>query len=199
MPGRSRPPPERKGDGLTAGFRNTRCCGTQHARRSPQSTTRRTPGAFRRSQAPNRRCVLDPSPAFRPERRQYQATEILGRVDRLRTPELWRILAVASVDLYIPILTFVFGEAQLGGPCAVISTWRLRPEVYGLPPNPELVRERLVKEAIHELGHTLDLTHCDDYGCAMAPSHAVEWMDLKGTALCAPCRARLAERGRLTQ
>ena len=27
----------------------------------------------------------------------------------------WRLLGVTELDLYIPILTFVFGEAQMGG------------------------------------------------------------------------------------
>jgi archaemetzincin len=95
------------------------------------------------------------------------------------------------VDLYIPILTFVFGEAQVGGPCAVVSLHRLRQEFYGLPEDREILRYRLVKEAVHEIGHTLDLTHCDDYRCAMAPSHAVEWIDLKDSALCASCQSRV--------
>jgi len=46
---------------------------------------------------------------------------------------------------------------------------------------------------VHEVGHTFDLTHCDDYGCAMAPSHAVEWIDLKEVALCANCQERALE------
>jgi archaemetzincin len=99
------------------------------------------------------------------------------------------MLGIVAVDLYIPILTYVFGEAQMGGPCAVISAHRLRQEFYGLPPNPDLFRQRVIKEAVHELGHTLNLTHCDDYRCAMAPSHAVEWIDLKDSALCTACQA----------
>jgi archaemetzincin len=99
------------------------------------------------------------------------------------------LLAVTSFDLYIPILTFVFGEAQLNGPCAVLSTHRLRQEMYGLAPDVELLQQRTLKEAMHELGHTMGLTHCEDYTCVMAPSHAVEWIDLKTRSLCASCRA----------
>ncbi len=99
------------------------------------------------------------------------------------------MLGIAAVDLYIPILTFVFGEAQMSGPGAVLSSHRLRQDFYGLPSDPELFRSRLTKEAVHELGHTLNLPHCDDYHCAMASSHAVEWIDLKDSALCEPCRA----------
>jgi archaemetzincin len=71
----------------------------------------------------------------------------------------------------------------------VLSSHRLRQEFYGLPRDPELFRQRLIKEAIHELGHTLNLAHCDDYRCVMASSHAVEWIDLKDSVLCATCRA----------
>ena len=116
--------------------------------------------------------------------------EILARLKSLVGPQTWRLLGITPVDLYIPILTFVFGEAQMGGECAVVSTHRLRQEFYGLPPNVDVLAERLLKEAVHELGHTLQLTHCDDYRCAMASSHAVEWIDLKEAALCEGCRER---------
>ncbi len=132
---------------------------------------------------------LDPEFAFHGERQQYHSSEILQRMQSFLTTDSWRVLGIATVDLYIPILTFVFGEAQMGGPCAVLSTYRLRQEFYGLPSNIELLRQRLLKEAVHELGHTLNLIHCDDYRCVMASSHAVEWIDLKGSALCGACRS----------
>lgn len=132
---------------------------------------------------------LDPEFAFHGERQQYHSSEILQHMQSFLTAESWRMLGIAAVDLYIPILTFVFGEAQMGGPCAVISAHRLRQEFYGLPPDRELFRQRVIKEAVHELGHTLNLTHCEDYRCVMASSHAVEWIDLKESTLCAACRA----------
>ncbi len=131
---------------------------------------------------------LDPEFAFHGERQQYHSSEILQRMQSVVTPDSWRILGIGAVDLYIPILTFVFGEAQMGGPCAVLSTHRLRQEFYGLPPDQNLFRQRVLKEAVHEVGHTLDLTHCDDYRCAMASSHAVEWIDLKENTFCGVCR-----------
>ena len=105
----------------------------------------------------------------------------------------WRVLGVTGADLYIPILTFVFGEAQMGGPCAIVSFHRLQQQFYGLPPDPNVLMDRLVKEAVHEVGHTFDLTHCEDYSCAMAASHAVEWIDLKEPTLCSSCQARALE------
>jgi archaemetzincin len=136
--------------------------------------------------------TLDPQSAFHPERQQYHSTELLGAMQPLATAPYWRVLGLAAVDLFIPILTFVFGEAQMGGPCAIVSSHRLHQEFYGLPADPELVFERTVKEAVHELGHTLGLTHCDDYQCAMAPSHSVEWIDLKTSALCDHCRGLIS-------
>jgi archaemetzincin len=133
---------------------------------------------------------LDPRFAFHSERQQYHSSEILQGMQAYAAIGAWRVLGITSVDLYIPILTFVFGEAQMGGPCAVVSAHRLAQEFYGLPPDPALLRDRLIKEAVHEVGHTLDLTHCDDYACVMAASHAVEWIDLKEAALCANCQSR---------
>ncbi len=137
---------------------------------------------------------LDPEFAFHGERLQYHSSEILARMRTLITPQTWRILGVAAVDLYIPILTFVFGEAQVGGTCAVVSLHRLRQEFYGLPEDGKLLYERSLKECVHELGHTLNLIHCDDYRCAMAPSHAVEWIDLKESSLCSSCHSRIFDR-----
>ena len=88
-----------------------------------------------------------------------------------------------------PVLTYVFGEAQLGGRAAVVSLHRLDDELYGLPPNPKRLFQRLVKEAVHELGHTFDLVHCHEDGCVMASSTYVEEIDLKSERFCASCRA----------
>jgi archaemetzincin len=134
---------------------------------------------------------LDPAFAFHRERQQFHSSEILQAMQPRVHPGCWRLLGVTMVDLYIPILTFVFGEAQMGGPCGVVSAYRLRQEFYGLPSEPETLYERLLKEAVHELGHTVDLTHCDDYQCAMAASHGVEWIDLKSDAFCEHCQSRV--------
>ncbi len=136
---------------------------------------------------------LDPSFAWHSVRNQFHSSEILAQMHNpaLRDAGVRR-LAVTSVDLYVPILTFVFGEAEVGGSCAVVSSHRLRQEFYGLPPAPDVESERLLKEAVHELGHTLELTHCSDYRCAMAASHSVEWIDMKDAQFCADCREAVA-------
>jgi archaemetzincin len=136
----------------------------------------------------------EPFFAFNRTRQQYSSTEILASLARRETPDTWRLLGITSLDLYIPILTFVFGEAQMGGPAAVMSLHRLHDEFYGLPSNLPLFRERLLKEAVHELGHTLTLTHCEDYQCVMSPSHGVEWVDLKSSRFCSACRGSVPSR-----
>lgn len=134
---------------------------------------------------------LDPVPAYHPERQQYHSSEILQRLQALLHPQDWRLLAITDVDLYIPILKYVFGEAQMGGSCAIVSIYRLRQEFYGLDPDVELLGHRLLKESIHEVGHTLDLRHCQDYRCVMASSHAVEWIDLREETLCRSCQSQV--------
>jgi archaemetzincin len=151
-----------------------------------------------RHEFPGRCEVLPPEPdprfAFNVTRQQYLSTEILAHMVKREIPSTSRLLGITLVDLYIPILTFVFGEAQLQGSCALVSTHRLRQEFYGLPANQAVFHERLLKEATHELGHTLQLSHCEDYQCVMAPSHGVEWIDLKGSNLCPGCRSLVRRR-----
>ncbi len=138
---------------------------------------------------------FNPAVAYHTERQQFHSSEILQQMQGLIQPSDWRILAVADVDLYIPILKYVFGEAQIGGPCAVVSVYRLRQEFYGLERDDGLLRQRLLKESVHELGHTVDLSHCQDYRCVMASSHAVEWIDLRESALCDACGYEVESRG----
>jgi len=120
-------------------------------------------------------------------RQQYYSTAILQRLERSSDPDA-RVLGVTACDLYVPVLTFVFGEAQLDGNCAVVSGARLCDEYYGLPASETLLRERLIKEAAHELGHTFGLRHCADWRCVMASSHAVERLDVKTADFCRSCR-----------
>lgn len=133
---------------------------------------------------------LDVSPAYDGRRDQHYSTLILRQMQPLAGADA-RLLAVTSLDLYVPVLTFVFGEAQLGGGCAIVSLHRLREEFYGMPANEPLLRERLLKEAAHELGHTFGLRHCDDWRCVMSSSHAVERLDVKTAEFCGNCRAVL--------
>lgn len=133
---------------------------------------------------------VDPDFAYDPVRNQYHATALLRRLSNCEVRG--QILGVATVDLYVPIFTFVFGEAQVAGRCAVISLFRLRQELYGLPADPELTADRLFKEALHELGHTFGLRHCHDWSCPMASSNSIERLDSKERSFCERCHLATA-------
>ena len=133
--------------------------------------------------------VLDIGFAEDAVRGQYYSSSVLAS---LAAPADGRaVLVVTEADLYVPVLTFVFGEAQLGGPRAIVSLHRLRDEFYGLPRDEAKLDARLAKEALHELGHTFGLRHCDDWRCVMASSHAVERLDLKEALYCPQCVSRI--------
>jgi len=133
-----------------------------------------------------------PVESFEARRNQYYSTkilkEMLGNVPR----DAFKLLGVTDKDLCIPILTYVFGEAQVGGTAAVVSLARLRQEHYGLTPDPPLLLERLRKECLHELGHTFGLVHCPWRGCVMHFSNAGLEGDPGGGEFCTGCQTVVA-------
>ena len=137
-----------------------------------------------------REAPLDASSAFDPERNQSHSTRILQMIEESAAaragPDV-RVVGVTALDLFVPVLTFVFGEAQLAGCVAVVSLHRLSEEHYGLPPDRALLVARTVKEIVHELGHTLGLRHCEDWRCVMSSAHSVEAIDARGETFCDAC------------
>jgi len=136
--------------------------------------------------------------AYDANRNQYGSIPVLEMLARCAPADARKLLAVTERDLFIPVLTFVFGQAQLGGRVGVVSLARLRQEFYGLPPNCEVFQGRAVKEALHETGHMFGLVHCADRTCAMSLATNVRQIDMKQAAFCAACAARLPARGELS-
>jgi len=135
--------------------------------------------------------------SFNARRKQYDAEKLLSYLNGLWLShwEEWggcrAVLGVTSVDIFVEGMNFVFGLATLNGRSGVVSTARLDPIFYGEKRNDELVRERLVKEALHEFGHILGLHHCKNEQCVMSFSNSLAEVDRKGSAFCPECRKRL--------
>jgi archaemetzincin len=138
---------------------------------------------------------FDPELAFDSSRGQYNSRILLAQLLRETPPEATRVLGVTAVDLFMPVLTYVFGEAQLDGRAAVVSTHRLDCRLYGLPADHQLLQQRLRKEVIHELGHTYNLLHCHQHPCVMMSSTYVEGIDLKSDRFCDRCLDQLRQAG----
>ena len=124
-------------------------------------------------------------------RRQYRAESLLAKLAGEHPGHGCKVLGVAGVDLYAAGLNFVFGQADVELGIAVISLCRLRQEFYGLPADEQLFRDRALKEAVHELGHTFGLGHCPDGRCVMHFSNSLADTDWKSAAFCTSCRPRL--------
>lgn len=135
----------------------------------------------------------EPTYAFDASRGQYSSTLIL-RDALARVPRgAAKLLVLTEHDLFIPMLSFVYGQAQLDGTVAIVSLARLRQAFYGLPENRPLLLVRLRKEALHELGHAFGLTHCEDRLCTMSLSTSVQQLDTKGSEFCESCTVLLHE------
>lgn len=135
-----------------------------------------------------------PEGSFESGRNQFYSTKVLREMVKEIPGDAAKILGVIEKDLCIPILTFVFGEAQLGGVASIVSLARLRQEFHGLAPDREILYERLVKESLHELGHTYGLVHCPDRICVMYLSNTILDVDRKKGAFCRRCDSELTER-----
>lgn len=134
---------------------------------------------------------IDLAAFYDPGRRQYNGIPLLKEVNTTCPPDAKKVLGLFSVDLFIPILTYIFGQAYLDGRSGITSIYRLRNELYGLKKNDILLADRFRKVCIHELGHTFGLIHCRSQSCVMRSSTYVEDLDQKDFRLCAVCRTTL--------
>ena len=129
--------------------------------------------------------------AYNSLRDQYLSTLILEKLTELAPDQAFKILAICEIDLFIPILTYVYGEAQLSGKACIVSLFRLKHNEAPLPAQTEVFDKRAIKEAIHELGHTFGLRHCPDHACLMHYCRSIDDVDQKSDRFCRYCQIML--------
>lgn len=137
--------------------------------------------------------ALDLNAFFDPHRKQYDANKLLRVIDQLSFPDSVKTIGLFRIDLYIPILTYIFGQAFLGGKSGIVSYYRLKNELYGLPNDEALLWKRFAKVIIHELGHCFGLKHCYIADCVMISSTYVEDLDQKSHAFCNRCKPHVLQ------
>ncbi|MHC2995733.1 MAG: archaemetzincin family Zn-dependent metalloprotease [Candidatus Atribacteria bacterium] len=129
-----------------------------------------------------------PKDAFNPRRGQFDPNKIFKILKRY---EGKKVLGIIDQDLYAQGLNFIFGQAEPLGRCALVSITRLRQEFYGLPKDEMIFFNRIIKEAIHELGHTYGITHCSNKDCVMFFSNSIIDTDRKNSFFCKMCQEKL--------
>jgi len=134
---------------------------------------------------------LDLSEFYDPSRKQYNGTRLLKEIESGYSAESTKTIALFNVDLFIPILTYIFGQAYLNGHAGIVSIYRFSNERYGIKKDDKIIIDRFRKEVIHELGHTFGLIHCYDPICVMRSSTYVEDIDQKSPNLCVKCKMLL--------
>jgi len=136
---------------------------------------------------------IDYMPAYSSERNQYYSSLLIA--DAIpKTKDLdGKVILLAEFDLYVPVFTFIFGEAQLNGKISVVSLCRLHEEFYTGKTDDELLVKRAMKEILHEIGHNYGLHHCKDWDCVMHASSIIEQVDIKGSFYCSKCLDQVPE------
>ena len=134
---------------------------------------------------------IDLSKFYDPLRHQYDGNGLLKEIDTTYSSQLIKKIGLFRVDLFIPILTYIFGQAAFKGSTGIASIYRLRNEQYGIKKDEALLLNRFSKVVIHELGHTFGLIHCLIPTCVMRSSTYVEDIDQKSHNLCIQCRTKI--------
>jgi archaemetzincin len=141
--------------------------------------------------------TMPPTHLFDKARKQWISDSLLDWLLETNQPDITtKLLAICDFDAYSDELNFVFGEAHLGGRVAAIYLPRLREEFYvhksDKNNNKNLFEQRVIKEAVHELGHTFGLRHCQISKCVMYFSNSIRDTDFKDDKFCERCNKILA-------
>jgi archaemetzincin len=136
---------------------------------------------------------LDISSAYSKERGQYFSTQLISDALKMTNGIEGKVVIMVEFDLFVPVFTYVFGEAQLNGKYSIVSVCRLHEEFYSGTTNDIILFERTLKEVLHELGHNFGLIHCKDWDCVMHVSQGIEEIDIKGSNYCSDCKGKIKQ------
>ena len=139
--------------------------------------------------------LIEIGQSYSAQRRQYYSTKIIEAVKNSNPVSEGFVLILTEMDLFVPVLTHIYGEAELNGRYSIVSVCRLYEEFYTSESNPSLLVERSYKEIIHELGHNIGLKHCKDWKCVMHSSSGIEEVDIKGSIFCEDCHSLVKQKG----
>jgi len=133
-----------------------------------------------------------PTQAYNTYRNQFLSVSILNALNKKYNYR--KVLGIINEDIYVSELDFIFGQAHIRGRSALISIKRLKEEYYGCLADEGILKQRALKEAIHEIGHTYGLNNCANYQCVMFFSNKLSDTDKKGLDFCPACLAQISEK-----
>jgi archaemetzincin len=139
--------------------------------------------------------LIDIEHTYSIQRRQFYSTKIIETIKESNLVPTGFVLILTDMDLFVPVLTHIYGEAELEGRFSIVSVCRLHEEFYTSETNYSLLLERSYKEIIHELGHNIGLKHCKDWRCVMHSSSGIEEVDIKGSIFCEQCHILVKNKG----
>ncbi len=137
--------------------------------------------------------VEHPHYAFDKGRLQYDAGILLKNFELIASTDYEKVIGVVDLDLFVPILSYVFGESRQGGRCALVSIHRLKKNSDGSSSSTSLLLERTAKVALHELGHLFNLVHCMNEKCLMHFSGGIQDLDTSPPYFCRYCSLYLRD------
>lgn len=135
---------------------------------------------------PSKVSLNTPNYAFNKDRKQYHSNAILRRLAALNTDADSGVLGLTDVDLFVPEAEHVFGEADREARSSVVSLFRLRQGA-----SLDVLRQRLQREVLHQAGHLLGLSICEDTRCVMSVSTDPVELDRKHAGFCNLCKNEL--------
>jgi len=125
--------------------------------------------------------------AYDHTRNQYLSPRLLSRLRRIKKASNDKLMAVTNLDLYSPGYDFIYGEADVKAGLATLSINRLMGSTADGLPDTCLFTERIIREAVHEVGHLYGLVHCKNPKCVLRTCTCAAEVDEAGNGLCDGC------------